>query len=204
MVSLYETNCVPLTNVVAGDEIRYFIVNVPRRATMATNILDGSGALLLLFNQDGLPSGTQLGDYQYPYTPPGPAALFTLSTNVPPPPPLLPGQSYYLGVANANPGTTNTFTLSVAFDQIDTSLISVLELTNGICYTNTIALTNALDYYQFTVSTNASAVTFELSPQNGNVDLLVRRALPVPDPLPAPRLRRAFGTWAFSTWTRTR
>ncbi len=63
VVSLYETNCVPLTNVVAGDEIKYFIVNVPRRATMATNILDGSGALLLLFNQDGLPSGTQLGDY---------------------------------------------------------------------------------------------------------------------------------------------
>ena len=89
-------------------------------------------------------------------------------------------------MTDVNPVGTDTFTLSVAFDQTDTNLISVTGLTNGICYTNTIPATNALDYYQFTVSTNASTVTFQLSPQNGNVDLVVRRALPVPDPLPSP------------------
>ena len=78
------------------------------------------------------------------------------------------------------------------FDRTDTNLISVLALTNGICYTspNPIPVTNALDYYQFTVSSNATAVTFQLSPQNGNADLVVRRALPVLDPLPSPNAGR--------------
>ncbi|HXT38411.1 MAG TPA: hypothetical protein VN887_00160, partial [Candidatus Angelobacter sp.] len=189
VVSLYDTNCVPLTNTVAGDivsgdGIKYFIVDVPRRATMATNILDGSGNLVLLFNQDALPTGTNPGDYQYPYVPPGSQPLLTLFTNGTPQ--LLPGQRYYLGVANANPGQTNTFTLSVAFDQIDTTPISVITLTNGVCYTNTIPVTNALDYFQFTVSPSATSVSFDVTPQNGDVGLVVRKALTVPDPLPRP------------------
>src|SRR5439155_22686322 len=82
------------------------------------------------------------------------------------------------------------FPISVAFDLTDTNLISVLTLTNGLCYANTIPATNALDYYQFSVSSSASVVTFQLAPQNGNADLVVRRALPVPDPLPAPNAGR--------------
>src|SRR3989442_5790299 len=97
-----------------------------------------------------------------------------------------PGQRYYLGGGNVNPLETNTFTIRVGFDQTDTNLISVLALTNGICYTNTIAVTNALDYYKFTVSTNAKAVFFDVIPQNGNVGLVVRQAQPVLDPLPRP------------------
>ncbi|PYM11261.1 MAG: hypothetical protein DME18_14450 [Verrucomicrobia bacterium] len=93
-------------------------------------------------------------------------------------------------MANFNAGETNAFTISVAFDRTDTNLISVLTLTNGLCYANTIPATNALDYYQFSVSSSASVVTFQLAPQNGNVDLVVRRALPVPDPLPAPNAGR--------------
>jgi hypothetical protein len=89
-------------------------------------------------------------------------------------------------VTNKNIGTTDTFLISVAFDQTDTNLISVRTLTNGICYTTTIPVTNALDYYQFIVSTNATIATFTLSPVNGDVNLVVRRELPVPDPLPRP------------------
>ncbi|PYJ55972.1 MAG: hypothetical protein DME24_23635, partial [Verrucomicrobia bacterium] len=185
VASVYDTNGVAVTNIVAGGQIRYFIVDVPRRATLATNVLAGTGDLKLLFDQDALPTGTLPGDVVFNNNGAGGGETFLLATNGLPPN-LKPGQRYYLGVGNVNAGETNTFTISVAFDQTDTNLISVLELTNAICYTSTIPVTNAIDYYQFNVSTNATAVSFDLSPQNGNVDLVVRRALPVPDPLPRP------------------
>jgi subtilisin family serine protease/subtilisin-like proprotein convertase family protein len=190
VASVYDTNCVAQTNVVTGDQIKYFIVNVPRRAMMATNILAGTGDLVLLYSTNGLPTGALPGDYFVNNNPAGLGETLLLTTNVPPGFELQPGQRYYLGVANVNPTDVNTFTISVAFDQTDTNLVSAFALTNGFCYTTTIAATNALDYYQFTVSTNATAVTFQLAPANGNVDLVVRRATPVPDPLPAPNVGR--------------
>ncbi|PYK60869.1 MAG: hypothetical protein DME21_10590, partial [Verrucomicrobia bacterium] len=185
VASVYDTNGVAVTNIVAGGQIRYFIVDVPRRATLATNVLAGTGDLKLLFDQDALPTGTLPGDVVFNNNGAGGGETFLLATNGLPPN-LKPGQRYYLGVGNVNAGETNTFTISVAFDQTDANLISVLALTNAICYTSTIPVTNAIDYYQFNVSTNATSVSFELTPQNGNVDLVVRRALPVPDPLPRP------------------
>ena len=187
VASVYDTNGVPVTNTVSGNEIRYFIVDVPRQATMATNILSsGTGDLVLMFNQDGLPTGSPVNGDVIVNTNAGVGdEVLLLATNGLPPN-LKPGQRYYLGVSNAIPTQTNTFTIRVAFDRTDTNLISVTALTNGLCYLNTVPVTNALDYYQFTVSTNASAVTFQLSPQNGNADLVVRRALPVPDALPRP------------------
>jgi hypothetical protein len=190
VASVYDTNGAPVTNIVSGAGIRYFYVDVPRRATMATNILSGTGDLVLLYNRDNLPNGLLPGDYVVNANGANAGETLLLTTNSPPGYELRPGQRYYLGVANFNPGETNTFTISVAFDQTDTSLIVVPVLTNGLCYSNTIPVTNALDYYQFTVSTNASAVTFQLTPQNGNADLVVRKALPIPDPLPAPTAGR--------------
>src|SRR5256884_3626626 len=185
VASVYDTNGVPVTNIVAGGQIRYFIVDVPRRATLATNVLAGTGDLKLLFDHDAMRAGTLRRDVVCNSSGARGGKRCLLATNGLPPN-LKPGQRYYLGVANVNPGETNTFTISVAFDQTDTNLISVLELTNAICYTSTIPVTNAIDYYQFNVSTNATSVSFDLSPQNGNVDLVVRRALPVADPLPRP------------------
>lgn len=180
VVSVYETNCVPQSLCVAGREIKYFIVNVPRSATLATNLVVSTGNMVVFFNQDGLPTGTSPGDVPF-----GPFFILDANTNAPPPQ-LKPGRRYYLGVANFNPLETNCFTLSVAFDRIDASLVNPTVLTNGVCSTNTIPVTNALDYYEFTVSTNATSVSFDVAPQNGNVDLVVRKALPVADPLPRP------------------
>jgi len=157
---------------------------VPRRATMATNVLSGSGDLVLLFNQTGLPAGGQPGDVVVDSQGAGAGEFLVLNTNLPPK--LIPGQRYYLGVANFNPTETNSFTISVAFDRIDTNLISVIALTNGVSVVNTVGVTNAIDYYQFTVSSNATSVRFDLLPANGNVDLVVRKATQVPDPLPRP------------------
>src|SRR2546423_11496103 len=156
---------------------------------MATNlltVLSGLGDLALWYNRDALPTADPAVDLSQDATGPGGGETLLLTTNAPLVAPLRPGQRYYLGVTNQTVGTTNAFLISVAFDRTDTNLINVLTLTNGLCYTSTIPVTNALDYYQFNVSTNASAVTFQLSPQNGNADLVVRRTLPVADPLPSP------------------
>jgi hypothetical protein len=191
VASVYNTNCLALTNAVAGGQMKYFMVDVPRRATMATNVLallSGSGNLQLLYNPDAVPlPGDVTQDLD---NGPGGGEQLLLTTNSPPPLALRPGQRYYLGVTNTAVGGTDTFQLTVAFDQTDTNLISVVTLTNGLCYSNTIPVTNALQYYGFNVSTAAAAVTFDLSPQNGNADLIVRRAVPLPDPLPAPTAGR--------------
>jgi len=188
VASVYNTNGVLVTNTIAGGQIRYFIVDVPRRATSATNfltILSGAGDLALLYNPVALPlPGDVTQDTNGP--PPGGDETLLLTTTSPPSVQLRPGQRYYLGVTNKTAGSTDTFLISVAFDRTDTDLISVRTLTNGICYTATIPVTNALDYYQFTVSNNATIVNFALSPANPDANLVVRRALPVPDPLPRP------------------
>ena len=177
VASVYDTNDVLVTNMVAGGEMKYFIVDVPRRATQATNlltVLSGMGDLVLWYNRDALPTADPAIDVFANANGPGGGETLFLNTNTPFLAPLRPGQRYYLGVTNQTVGRTNTF------------LISVLTLSNALCHTSTIPVTNALDYYQFNVSTNASAATFQLSPQNGNADLVARRALPVADPLPSP------------------
>src|SRR5205823_12269470 len=42
VASVYDTNGVAVTNTVAGGPIRYFIVDVPRPARLATNVRAGS------------------------------------------------------------------------------------------------------------------------------------------------------------------
>jgi subtilisin family serine protease/subtilisin-like proprotein convertase family protein len=190
VASVYTPNGVLVTNVVVGGQIRYFTVDVPRRATIATNlltVLSGQGDLALWYNPDALPTANPAVDVGEDRNGILPAlADETLLLNLTTPPVLRPGQRYYLGVTNKTIPSTNTFLISVAFDQTDTNLISVRTLTNGSCYTATIPVTNALDYYQFTVSTNSTIVNFALSPANPDANLVVRRALPVPDPLPRP------------------
>jgi subtilisin-like proprotein convertase family protein len=190
-VSVYLTNCEPALLTVSGDEIKYFIVETPRVASLVTNIVWSTNDLVLLYNSGGLPTGQLPGDVVVDDFGAGgttldgmePVAEF-LILNTNDPPQLRPGQRYYLGVANANPTETNTFRISATFDQTDSFLINVTELTNGIPFNASIPRTNALDYYQFTVSSNATEVRFELFPDDGNVDLVVRQALPVRDPLP--------------------
>jgi subtilisin-like proprotein convertase family protein len=180
-VSVYLEGCEPLEFTVTRDEIKYFMVEVPRSASMATNVVASTNDLVLLFNQDGLPTGSLPGDTTFDFQFEGGESV-VLDTNLPPL--LQPGQRYYLGVANAVPTETNTFFISVAFDQTDSYLVSVLELTNGVPYTTTIPVTNALDYFQYTVASNAVDVRFEITAMDGDVDLVIRKALPVQDPLP--------------------
>jgi len=109
-----------------------------------------------------------------------------LTTNSPLAAPLVPGQRYYLGVLNSKTtqDATNFFALTVCPNGLDTNLIHVPTLTNGVTVTNVVSATNALDYYQYIASDRVNKLTFSVVPSGGNVDLVIRRARNVPDPLP--------------------
>jgi subtilisin-like proprotein convertase family protein len=174
------TNGIAYTNgQVAGNSVTYFGVDVPLTASFATNILSkGSHPLSLLFNQAALPTGALPGDVTLvPNLPAATAGTNTLAAQGPPPP-LVPGRRYFLGVQNSGPKAA-TFTVEVQFNVGSNASITVL--TNQVAVaTNTFAI----DYYSFNVPSNATMVTFQvLNPTLAELDLYAREGLPVPGPL---------------------
>ncbi len=182
------TNAVPYCGTVKGGEISYFIVETPRAASYATNVLVNNSAanLILIGDRSGLPAGIQgVDDYYVDEFGAGLGESLLLSTNSPLAAPLVPGARYYLGVKNADTTTTNDYCIKVTFDKTDaTNYIDVITLTNHVPYFGSISNGPALDYYQYIVSTNAVSVQFNLFPSNGNVNLVARKYTPVLDPLP--------------------
>ena len=176
------TNHVPYTaGTVGASNIAYFAFDVPADAVFATNLLQnclsngaaGFPALLTLyFNQTALPDGYQLGDYTLLAG--VSTGAYVLSNNAPPPS-LLPGARYYLGVQNSNAYPV-TFTV-----EVDTAVLTnttAIVLTDAIAYTNTI--TNAAQYYSFDVPSNAVLASFEIINPASELDLYARHALPLP------------------------
>ena len=188
------TNGVPHDDVVRGDEIVCFVVEVPREITRADNLLFDffSGGLELLYSPFGVPTGNSPPDP----LPPQPANFpLALTPTFPAGAELRLGQRYFLGVRNLDPTQTNAFRLRVDFD------IPIIRLDNGVWFTNTIpanlyrlaATTNSIiavtnmQYYRFDVpSADSMSATFKLGATNGDVNLVLRRALPVVDLFPRP------------------
>jgi subtilisin-like proprotein convertase family protein len=185
------TNHVPYTNgLVQANSIEYFAFDVPNNANYATNMLtNGSTNLTLFFNQTTLPTGNNLGDFaliantNY--------GVYVLTNNAPPPG-LVPGQRYFLGVLNTNPAP-ETFTLQI---DTDTNYLVVTPLTNGVALaTNILPSTNALSfnpnlfatnapqYFSFAVPTNAILASFEIINPSQQLNLYVRHAAPLPSSL---------------------
>ncbi len=164
---------VTLTNFVAPNSIVYYAVNVPSWAAYATNILFNvtNGPLNLLFNQNYLP-GTNTADFSLLANVSTSNSIFLDNVNGGTMPPLMPGQTYYLGVQN--PGTTTaSFAIQVDFD--------IITLTNGVLFTN-IAAVGGVQYYQYFVSTNnAVATAFEILNPHGAMELVVSKGAPLPD-----------------------
>jgi hypothetical protein len=176
------TNGTNFTATVYTNQIRYFIIDAPVSAQFATNLLDviSGGPLDLLFNQSGLPTGSLPGDFTLLASITN-SGTNTLTTNTPAPF-FQPGQRYYLGVRNTDPTQSNsTFTVRVDFDQTDVTTLDVTPLTNGVAFATNIITGNALEYFQYDVSANASAVAFEILSAQGNVDLYARLGAPLPN-----------------------
>ncbi len=157
-----------IVNTVPGNGIRYFYVDVPTWANFTTNsLLTANGPLNLLFNQNGLPTGTSLGDFTLlANVTSGGSTLATGGV-----PPLLPGQRYFLGVQNTNVTPVN-FRLQVEFD--------ITTLLDRVPVTSELPTGPIPRYFQFDVSTNALAVAFQILNPSGNVDLVVHQGSPLP------------------------
>jgi len=198
------TNGIAYTNIVRGDQIKYFVVAVPKEVTQAINSVQSTTAgagVELLYSPFGLPTGQSPPDPQPPF-PENPPFVATLTSPMGAELPL--GKFYYLGVRNVDPAEVNGFSIRVDFD------IPIVQLRNNILLRNQVigpnpysfanirantplAVTN-MNYYYFTIrSTNTVSATFSLFPTtdpaaqfNGDVNLVLRRALPVVDLFPRP------------------
>jgi alpha-tubulin suppressor-like RCC1 family protein/subtilisin-like proprotein convertase family protein len=105
------SNNVPQTANVAPGGTAYYSFTVPANADAATNALVSSTApVSLLFNQNGLPTGTNAGGYTLLANSTSGISVLTGATT----PKLVPGATYYLGVQNTNTVTVQ-FTLQVNF-----------------------------------------------------------------------------------------
>jgi subtilisin-like proprotein convertase family protein len=162
------TRGIAQTNSVPPGQVAPFIVNAPSWATRATNLLVyASGPVNLLFNQTEPPTGTNAGDVLLlPGASDGASTLYLNGA-----PPLVPGAPYYLGVQN--PGAASvTAALQVDFD--------VTPLINGVPFSDTQAGTPLPRYFSYEVSSNATAVAFQLLNLSGNLDLVARAGGPFP------------------------
>ena len=179
IVTLRDGMC--FSGVVEGSNNVHFRVRVPLNAVAATNTLitPGTNTLILGATTNRLPVGVQPPDAYPPDTTATPEPLI-----IAPPLALPNGRFYFLVVSNQNVTTTNSFTLCVNFDRSDTNDLSsvVMLSTNRPCYTTNILATNLLQYYSYDVSSNAVAVIFSISNNTPNVDMVVNRRLPLPNP----------------------
>ena len=192
-VALSNGECV--TNTVIGEEIQYYIVDVPRIATIATNWLSGTGDLVLLWNEDGIPTGESPPDIFPPIDFNGEdegegmvlstsgLALFDSFTNQIarfPTPVLRPGQRYYLGVMNADRDAENTYEICVQFDQDD---VNIVTLTNLIAYTNVVPFGDEIElqYYRYRAGSNVLSMDIEIFPEDGDVNAVEKFGLPLPN-----------------------
>jgi subtilisin-like proprotein convertase family protein len=150
--------------------IVYLTVDVPSWANFATNVLVSATAPVdLLFNQTNPPTGSNPNDFTFLTNSTG--GSYTMSTNLAPP--LLPGQTYYLGVRNSGPHAV-TAVVRVDFD--------ITTLTNGAPLSSVLT-TNVTDvdrYFAFDVTGSAYEATFQLLQLSGNADLVVRKGTPLP------------------------
>jgi subtilisin-like proprotein convertase family protein len=145
-----------------------FFVDVPDWATQATNILVyASAPVNLLFNQNLPPTGTNVGDVTLLSA--ATNGFLALSTNGTPP--LIPGARCYLSVQNPGPASV-TAVVQVDFD--------VRPLANGVPFDATQAGNTLLRYFSYDVSSNATAVSFQLLHLDGNLNLVARANTPFP------------------------
>ena len=202
LLSLANTN-VPATTLRNGqcfagsldpEEVHYFVVDVPRVATMATNWLTGTGDLKMWFDQAGVPTGESPPDIIEPIdfngVDGGEAMVLTMEgaifydseTNLvasSASPTLLPGQRYYLAVANTQADQEQSYELCLQFDADD---VTIIDLTNEIAYLNTIPFTDDLQmqYYRYRVASNVVNLDVELEPVDGDVNMVLKKDLPLP------------------------
>jgi hypothetical protein len=161
---------VDVTNTVPPGGIQYLVVDVPPWATAATNsLVTADQPLLVWFNQTDAPTGTNPPDILF-YGGAVTSGTQTLVTNGTPP--LLPGERYFIGVQNTNTAPAN-YVFRVDYD--------ITPLANAVPVSGTLPSSGLARYFSYDVSSNASAVSFDLFGMDGNLDLVASRAPQIPN-----------------------
>jgi subtilisin-like proprotein convertase family protein len=160
----------PQTNTVTTNSTVYYAVTVPPNAVAATNILDFAtpSPLELWFNQTALPvelnpPDTELLNNFVGMTPGIGNPILTLSST----PPLVPGQTYYLAVQNANAANVN-YGIEVDFEYNYTPPVLPMLASNL-----TVVAGNTLTVNDTATDTNAGVLVYYLStalPVNATVN----------------------------------
>ncbi|MFN0067578.1 MAG: hypothetical protein ACKVYV_08070, partial [Limisphaerales bacterium] len=169
------TNTVAHTNLIgAGVGPQYYSFNVSTGAVQATFEAFGMTENVDLLLRRGLPLPT-LNDHHYASSN---LALVDEQIVLTPfsfPTPLTPGE-WYLSIINR---ATNAAGYSV---RVTEAVEVITPLSNNVVYSRVLDAGARLDYYSFDVATNAVAATFEIPRMGGDVDLFIRRGLPLPGP----------------------
>jgi hypothetical protein len=144
----------PQTNSIPPGGFVYYAITVPTNADFATNILIFAGLPVdILFNQTGLPVGTNVGDFFLLSNVTSGTGTPNLATNGFPP--LVLGATYYLGLANTNAAAVSA-AIEVDFHFVPVLPaavnISIIIYTNGGFLLTWFAPTN--DQFQVQWSTN--------------------------------------------------
>jgi subtilisin-like proprotein convertase family protein len=172
---------VPLTNGVSYTQVitnglDYYEFTITPDATWASfEILNPEGNVNLLVRHE--PLFPTLSAYDYHSINPGTndelILVFTNSVPVP-----LTAGIWYLAVYNLE---TNPVAYTVRATEYTGPAPTLITLTNGISFTNTVYQTNLLDLYRFRVSGGATQAVFEVFGMNGDVDLFAKKGLPLVD-----------------------
>jgi alpha-tubulin suppressor-like RCC1 family protein/subtilisin-like proprotein convertase family protein/sugar lactone lactonase YvrE len=143
------------TNVINGNTILWYPINVPTNAVAATNSLLYAGAPLNLWYSTNVPP-TIVNPTDFKLLSGSTNGIAIINTSGAPLPPVLqPGGIYYLGVQNTNSFPTN-FAVSVTFETVGGAPII---LHPGQPFTNTV---DGPDNYTIFVPPNAIAATNKL------------------------------------------
>jgi hypothetical protein len=167
-----STNAIP-----AGAGVDYFVFNVPPGAQWATFDVLQPGADVDLVVRRSLPLPTRTA-FDYRSANPGLADEGILVTAGSSPVPLASGD-WYLGVARPG-GTAPGASYAVRATAFTSAPPVIVTLTNAVAYSNFFAGAGGVHYYRFSVGSNALQANFEVLAPSGDVDLFLKRALPLP------------------------
>lgn len=173
------TNNVAVTNIIApGESLDYYSFLVSTQALGARFEVFGMSDDVQLLLRQGLPVPT-FNDFHYASTNAGLASEEIALTPYSFPTTLAPG-NWYLSIANAS--SNNATYIVRALEETAV----VIPLTNGVPYNASLQAGTGVDYYQFQVSSNATAAEFKLtSAGTGDLDLYLKKGPPLPNALNA-------------------
>lgn len=176
------TNAVPYANLIGPTDpvvgikstnLQYYAFFVSPSSVGARFETFGANGNVNLYVRRGLPIPTP-SDFHFSSRAPGTTDELITVVNTDAPIWLSPGW-WFLTVENADPA-------NVAYSIRATEVAAnIIPLQDGVPFTNTVAMGAAPDYYSFQVSPGALSAKFEVYGMSGDVHLLLRRDLPVPN-----------------------